>query len=489
MSKRHQRGQFRAAPPAQAPTIDRATPTTDGFLNVAARMGLRADTVNADATYVFDLLTKNRVKLEAMYRGSWIVGAAIDSVAEDMTRAGVQIKGSDDPDRIEKMQSALSRTGVWGALLDTIKWARLYGGALALIVIDGQDPASPLDPNTIAVGQFKGLKVYDRWQLQPDLNNLVSGGIDDGLPMYYDVVSDITTGQVGKVRIHYTRAVRLIGIQLPAYQAIVEQLWGESVIERLYDRLVAFDSATSGAMNLIQKAHLRTIRIDKLREVLAAGGQAEENLLQMFHHMRHLQTNEGITLLDKEDEFATHQYGFSGISDMILQFGQQISGALGIPLVRLFGQSPAGLNSSGESDLRTYYDNIAAQQESRLRESLERILRVLHRSLFGEAPPPNFDFDFTPLWQTSTKEKADIAASVTNTVVQAFEAGIIDQTTAMKELRATAESTAIFTNIEEADIEAAKMEPPPPPVETEEPAQDSPKGLSERLMAWVKGNG
>lgn len=487
MSKRTRRGHIQATAPT--PTIDRRTATADGFLNLAARMGLRADTVNADATYVFDLLTKNRVKLEAMYRGSWIVGAAIDSVAEDMTRAGIQIKGSDDPDRIEKMQSALSRIGVWGALLDAIKWARLYGGALALIVIDGQDPASPLDPDTITVGQFKGLKVYDRWQLQPDLNNLVSGGIDDGLPMYYDVIADITTGRVGNVRIHYTRAVRLIGIQLPAYQAIAEQLWGESVIERLHDRLVAFDSATSGAMNLLQRAHLRTVRIDKLREVLAAGGQAEENLLRMFHHMRYLQTNEGITLLDKEDEFETYQYSFSGISDMILQFGQQISGALGIPLVRLFGQSPAGLNSTGESDLRTYYDNIAAQQESRLREGLERILRVLHHSLFGEAPPPNFDFDFTPLWQTSTKEKADIAATVTSTVVQAFEAGIIDQATAMKELRASAESTAIFTNIEESAIEQAKMEPPPPPVETEEPATDGPKPLSERLMAWVKGNG
>ena len=487
MSKRTRRGHIQATAPT--PTIDRRTATADGFLNLAARMGMRADNVNSDATYIFDMLTKNRVKLEAMYRGSWIVGAAIDSVAEDMTRAGIQIKGSDDPDRIEKMQSALSRTGVWGALLDTIKWARLYGGALALIVIDGQDTATPLDPDTIATGQFKGLKVYDRWQLQPDLNNLVQGGIDDGLPMFYNVVSDVNTGKPGNIRIHYTRAIRMIGIQLPLYQAITEQLWGESVIERLYDRLIAFDSATTGAMNLIQKAHLRTVRIDKLREVLAAGGQAEENLLQMFHHMRYLQTNEGITLLDKEDEFATHQYGFSGISDMILQFGQQISGALGIPLVRLFGQSPAGLNSTGESDLRTYYDNIAAQQESRLREGLERVLRVMHRSLFGDAPPPNFDFDFTPLWQTSTKEKADIVASVTNTVVQAYEAGIIDQPTAMKELRAAAEATSIFTNIEESAIEQAKMEPPPPPVETEEPATDGPKPLSERLMAWVKGNG
>lgn len=468
-------------------TADQTVKTSDGFLNLSARMGMGAANVNSDATYIFDLLTKNRVKLEAMYRGSWIVGAAVDSIAEDMTRAGITIKGSDDPERIEKMQSALNRTGVWGALLDTIKWSRLYGGALALIVIDGQDPATPLDPETIAKGQFRGLKVYDRWQLQPDLNHIVSGGMDDGLPMYYDVVSDITTGAVGRVRIHYSRAVRMIGIQLPAYQAIVEQLWGESVIERLNDRLIAFDTATAGASNLIQKAHLRTIRIDKLREVLAAGGQAEENLLTMFHHMRMLQTNEGITLLDKEDEFATHQYGFSGLGEMILQFGQQISGALGIPLVRLFGQSPAGLSSTGESDLRTYYDNVAAQQESRLREGVDRILRVLHRSLFGDAVPPNFDFEFVPLWQTSAKEKADIAASVTNTVVQAFEAGIIDQPTAMKELRGAAETTNIFTNIDEDQIEEARNEPPPPPVESE--GADQAKTLSDRLMAWVNSNG
>lgn len=489
MSRRNHRGQSKAFAPT--PTVDKAAKTSDGFLNLTARLGMRADNVNADSTYVFDLLTKNRVKLEAMYRGSWIVGAAIDSVAEDMTRAGIHIKGGEDPDRIERMQSALSRTGVWGALLDTIKWSRLYGGAIALIVIDGQDTASPLDLETISKGQFRGLKVYDRWQLQADLNNLVEGGIDDGLPMYYNVVSDIETGKTSGVRIHYTRAVRMIGIQLPLFQAVTEQMWGESVIERLYDRLVAFDAATTGAMNLIQKAHLRTVRIDKLREVLAAGGMAEENLLQMFHHMRHLQTNEGITLLDKEDEFSTHQYGFTGVSDMILQFGQQISGALGIPLVRLFGQSPAGLNSTGESDLRTYYDNIASQQESRMREGMERILRVLHRSLFGEAAPDNFDFDFTPLWQTSAKEKAEIAASVTNTIVKAYEGGIIDHVTALTELKGASESNNLFTAITEEAIEQSRMEPPPPPVEVDPDARvaDEPKRLSERLMAWVKGNG
>ena len=474
----------------QQQATDAATSTRDGFANLAARMGLGAQNVFSEGTYIFDLLTRNRIKLEAMYRGSWIVGAAVDSIAEDMTRAGISIKGEIEPEKIEQMHAQMTRLGVWNSLLESIKWGRLYGGAVAMIVIDGQDPSTPLNVSTVGRGQFKGLRVLDRWQLQPSLQNIVIDGMDFGLPMFYDVISDVTTGQVSNVRIHHTRVVRQIGVQLPAYQAITEQMWGESVIERMYDRLMAFDTATSGAANLIQKAHLRTVQIDKLREVLAAGGKAEENLLQMFHHMRMLQTNEGLTLLDKEDQFQAHSYTFSGLSDMILQFGQQISGATGIPLVRLFGQSPAGLNSTGESDLRMYYDNIAAQQESRLREGLMKVLRVLHKSVFGVAAPEGFDFDFVPLWQTSTKEKADIATAITTTVSTAFEKGIIDQATAMQELKQSSDVTGVFSNITDEQIEEAKMAPPPMPVEgdpvvTEEQQSAS---LMDRIKVWIEGN-
>lgn len=469
----------------QQQATDAATSTRDGFANLAARMGLGAQNVFSEGTYIFDLLTRNRIKLEAMYRGSWIVGAAVDSIAEDMTRAGISIKGDSEPEQIEQMQVQMTRLGVWSALLDVIKWGRLYGGAVAMIVIDGQDPSTPLNVSTVGRGQFKGLRVFDRWQLQPSLQNIVVDGMDFGLPMFYDVISDVTTGQVSNVRIHHTRVIRQIGVQLPAYQAITEQMWGESVVERMYDRLVAFDTATSGAANLIQKAHLRTVQIDKLREVLAAGGKAEENLLQMFHHMRMLQTNEGLTLLDKEDTFQAHSYTFSGLSDMILQFGQQIAGATGIPLVRLFGQSPAGLSATGESDLRMYYDNVASQQESRLRDGLMRVLQVMHQSLFGTPAPQSFDFDFVALWQTSSKEKADISTAVTNTVVAAFNAGIISADVALQELKQSSESTGVFSNITQEEIDQAKTEPPPMPVEGL--PQDEKPSMTDRIKAWLNG--
>lgn len=443
-----------------------ATETRDGFANITARMGLGANNLLSQGTYTFNMLTKNRLQLEAMYRGSWIVGQVVDCVAEDMTRAGITIKGEDDPENMQQMIASLTRLGIWGSQLEAIKWARLYGGSLAVMVIDGQKLETPLNVSTVGKDQFRGLRVFDRWSLQPDLQNIIQDGMDAGLPEFYTIVSDPNSGKVSGQKIHHSRVIRHIGIQLPHWQAIVEQLWGESVIERMYDRLMSFDTATAGAANLVQKAHLRTVQIDGLREVLAAGGKAEENLLTMFHHMRMLQSNEGLTLLDAKDQFAAHTYTFSGLADMVLQFGQQISGATGIPLVRLFGQSPAGLNSTGESDLRMYYDNIKSQQESRLREGMMRILRVLHMSKFGNQAPDNFDFDFVPLWQTSQKEKAEIAKSVTETVAKAVEAGALDTPTAMKELKQSADYTGIFSNITDGQIEDAESEPPPMPVES-----------------------
>jgi phage-related protein (TIGR01555 family) len=436
----------------------------DGYLNLMSRTGIGANNMISQYTYGFTMLTHDRMRLESMYRGSWIVGAVIDSVAEDMTRGGVSITGSIDPDKIAKIQTKLTRLGVWRAILESIKWGRLYGGAIAAIVIDGQDPSTPLDISTVSNGQFRGLKVYDRWALSAS-NTVVEFGMDAGLPVHYDVIADISTKKLSGVRWHHSRVIRFVGIQLPVWQAMQTEYWGESVIERMNDRIVAFDAATMGASNLVEKAHLRVLMIKGLRDTFQEGGHAEEILSRTFNTMRQLQSNEGLTVLDGEDSYQPHSYSFGGLSDIILQFGQQISGATGIPLVRLFGQSPAGLNSTGESDLRMYYDHILSQQESRLREGMLLVLRVMYRSLFGQDAPDDFDFDFSPLWQTSEREKADISSVVTDTIIKAYDAGIIDQVTAMKELRQSSEATGIYSNITQESIEEAEMAPPPMPVE------------------------
>ena len=471
--------------------------TRDGFANLVQRAGYGAGNSMSSGTYVpSEILSRNRIKLEWAYRQNWVVGVAIDAVAEDMTRAGIEISGDLEPGEVEDLQAAINRLGVWDALLDTIKWGRLYGGSIAIMQVDGQRLDTPLRADTIGEGQFQGLAVYDRWMVQPDLTQFIPSGPMIGLPMFYDIVTSYDPASQGMKfgqKVHYSRVIRHLGIKLPAYQAMTEQYWGESIIERFYDRLLAFDTTTMGAANLIDKAHLRLVGIEGLRDILSVGGPAEENLIKMFTYVRQMQTNEGITLLDKNDEYQTSTVTFSGLGDMILQFAQQVSGATGIPLVRLYGQSPAGLNSTGESDLRMYYDNINASQESTLRRPIETLLDVVCRSALGKPLPNGTQFKFRPLWQTSDKEKAEIAKSVTESVVGAHEAGIITTAAAMKELRQSSVETGVFTNITDEDIDEAEAAPPPMAPATVLPAtpnapatEQAAPGMLSKAAAFIK---
>lgn len=433
----------------------------DSFQNFEARVGLGTNNQASQYSYGFDFISRNRVQMEAMYRSSWIVGQMVDVVADDMTRAGIEIGSQLDPGDKDKLNNAIERMSLWDRLNETGKWSRLYGGAIAVMLIDGQNVSTPLRPDRIAPGQFKGLYVLDRWLVQPSLTDLVTElGPDMGMPKYYDVVADSMA--LTRQRIHYSRVLRMDGVELPYWQKIAENLWGQSVIERLIDRLVAFDSTTAGAAQLVYKAHLRTLKVEGLREIIAAGGPAMEGLIKNVDMIRRFQSNEGISLIDAKDDLQVDQYSFSGLDSVLLQFGQQLSGATQIPLVRLFGQSPAGLSATGESDLRNYYDGIAQQQERKLRNPITRLLDVLIRSELGVEPSDGFSWEFRPLWQMSAKEKADTAATVIGAVVEAVDAGLMSPAGGMKEIRAQAHTTGVGTSITDEQIEQADDEPPPP---------------------------
>ena len=435
--------------------------TGDSFQNFMTRTGVGAGSANDGAKYGFNPVSRNRVQLEFAYRSSWVVGQVVDTVAEDMTREGVEIQSDMEPDELQRLEKESGRLGVWPQLCEVVKWSRLYGGAIGVLMIDGHDLKTPLRMESVSKGQFRGVMPLDRWMVQPSLQDLVTDfGPELGKPRFYDVLPD-ASGLMG-MRIHHSRVVRLDGIELPYWQRISENGWGQSVVERLWDRLVPFDSATAGAAQLVYKAHLRTIKIKGLRELISVGGKAFDGLVANIDMIRRYQSNEGLTLLDAEDEFQTESYTFTGLDNVLLQFGQQISGATGIPLVRLFGQSPAGLNATGESDLRNYYDNVRAQQESRLRAGVERIYGLLYRSVFGKEPPDDWEIEFSSLWQMTDEQKATVTNQRSASVVAAYDSQIIDRPTAMRELRQMASTTGAWSNITDELIKQAEDEPPPP---------------------------
>ena len=427
--------------------------TEDSFVNFEQKMGIGADNALSSAGYGFNPISRIRTLLEWIHRGSWIGGVAVDVVADDMTKMGVTMQGKIKPKDQEALEESLVTLGIWNRINETIKWSRLYGGCLAVMLIDGQASHTPLRLETIGEGQFKGLLVLDRWMVEPTMNDLVTQlGPDLGLPKFYNVTADAPA--LPRMKIHYSRCLRLDGVKLPYWQRVMENLWGTSVLERLYDRMVAFDSATTGAAQLVYKSYLRTYKIKNLREVVSQGGPQMTGLVKYMEMMRKFQSIEGITILDGEDEFEAHSHSsFAGLSDALTQFGQQLSGALQIPLVRLFGQSPTGFNS-GDTDIRMYYDNIKQLQEKDLRVGVTRIYRAVAQSE-GVKLPEGFRLEFNSLWQLEEKEKSEIAEGDCRSVIAANEAGLLSDKAAMQELRQSGHTTGRFTNITDKDINSA----------------------------------
>lgn len=434
---------------------------TDSFQNFSANYGLGTDNVSSSGTYGFNPITRIRVLLEWIHRGTWIGGVAVNVVADDMTRAGVEVEGDVDPDDIERLEEANTGLAVWNQVNDTIKWARLYGGALGVILIDGQDPATPLRIESIGRGAYRGMLVLDRWMVTPTLQDLVTTyGPDLGLPKFYDVNADAPALQ-GR-RVHYSRCLRLEGVRLPYYQRVQENLWGLSVYEPLYDRMVAFDSATTGVAQLVYKSHVRGIKIEGLRDIVAAGNQLFAGLKGYVNLMRQYQSTEGLMMLDSKDEYISNEggaAGMRGVADVLNSFAEQISGALQIPLVRLLGQAPTGLNSAGESELRTYYDGILQKQNRELKVGVTKLYRCAAQSEQIELPD-GFAIKFRPLWQLEEEQRANIANMTVDAVTKAVDGGLLKPATAMKELRQSADVTGIFSNISDEEIEEIENEPP-----------------------------
>ena len=443
-----------------AADVSSHTRTNDGFDNFVAKLGMGQDNLLAKGGYApGNYVTRSYAELDDMYRTSWMVGRMIDVVAEDMVSGGVEIQAQMEPGDKDALQKEMRRKGVPGRLSDAIKWGSLYGGALAVILIDGEALDSPLAIDRLTPGCFKGLHVLDRHQVTPLEEKITELGPMLGYPAGYRIHGETLRGEI----IHHSRVLRFTGIDLPDRQRQAEQYWGGSMVDRAYDRIIALDSATHGTANMLYRSFLRVIGVDRLRDILAAGGNVEKALIKMFAMIRQMQSNEGITLLDKNDTFSTHGWTFAGIYDALQAFAEQIAGATGIPLIRLLGQSPKGF-STGESDLRTYYDTIATKQDDDLLAPLDTLFAVCSRSLWGKPLPEGFSFQFRSLYKPTELEKSQIATADAQSAAGLHGAGIISRAQARSELRKSSKVTGRCSGITDAEIDAADQEEQAPPL-------------------------
>ena len=440
MSKRRNRRQVRPAAPAAPPASAR-----DGYSNPAAFLGEASPLLSA-GEFVRAARPPDLEELGALYRESWLAMRIIDMPSEDMTRAWFRFSAPIPEEDREALRRLEAKHSVRRELTDAIRWARLYGGSLALMVLRGEEDrlSEPLDLDLLLPGCFRGLLVLDRSQgiepseeLEEDLDDP-----DFGLPKYYSVELD----DLGTVRLHHSRVLRFAGRDLPRREAERENWWGAGEMEHILEELQKRSAASANIAQLLFQANITTLKISDFGEALAMGTEAQKQQIRnALMEENRFRTSFGLQVLSAGDTLETHPYSFAGLSEIYEQFMLDMAGAAEIPAARLFGRSPAGLNATGESELKSYYESISQLQERLLRPALEKLLPVLALSAWGTLPP-DMAFVFNPIAAESPAETAELAEKLSAPVIEAFRAGLLTREEARAELRARGSPYGMWQN-------------------------------------------
>ena len=427
----------------RSPTGNKPSPSSvarflqaiDGYYNPLARLG-EASALLAAGGYVRSSLTAAPRLLTVLYRENWLAKRIIDMPSEDMTRGWYTLPPELGPDQLDALRRLEARHEIRREITAAIRWARLYGGCCALMVLEGQEDRldTPLDPDEIVPGSFRGLLVRDRLSVTPseeletDINDP-----DFGYPLYYDLQPDETGADT--LRVHHSRLLRFVGRELPRQEEIAESFWGASELEHIWEELQKRNATSANIAQLVFQANITTLRMSDFGDVLAMGTDEQKaQVLSALEQENAMRTSFGLQLMSAGDTLETHPYSFSGLSEVYEAFMLDMAGAAGIPATRLFGRSPAGMNATGESDLKNYYELIAEMQERHLRPALEKLLPVMALSLWGHVPP-RLEPSFPPLVTASPLEQAEVLSRQVDTLARAAEAGFITPDEARNRLR------------------------------------------------------
>ena len=420
----------------------------DGYTNAAAFLGEESPLLSA-GTFIRSGLTSDPELLTAMYRESWLTMRIIDMPSEDMTRAWDRLSSSLSEEHVHALRRLEARHSVKQELTNALRWARLYGGSLALMVIRGEEDRldQPLDTDLLLPGCFQGLLVLDRAQgIRPSVR-LVSD-LDDpdfGLPESYTV--NLESESFRTVNLHHSRVLRFVGRELPRTETVRENYWGASEMEHIQEELLKRSAASANIAQLLFQANITTLKMSDLGDLLSAGTEEQRrSVLRAMEAENRFRTSFGVQLLSRDDALETHSYSFAGLGEIYEQFMMDMAGAAEIPATKLFGRSPQGMNATGESDLRNYYDMIASLQERQLRPALEKLLPVMAVSCWG-CVPEDLEIVFEPVMTASPTERAELVQKLSMDVIQAFQAGLLTREEALAELKSRGEELGVYTKI------------------------------------------
>ncbi len=350
-------------------------------------------------------------------------------IAEEMTRKWIDVINTGETDkteRIGKILAALSRLKVRDMFRQAAESDGFFGRGQIYIdlkmagkTLARDDPAELQTPLTITkdkipVGSLVALKIVEPvWTYPADYDTQNPLRPDYYRPSAWYIMSK---------KVHASRLLTFISRDVPDMLKPVYNFGGLSMSQLAKPYVDNWLRTRDSVGEILHSFSTSGVSTDM--SAALAGGEGSDVLqrAELFCAMR---DNKNMLLLDKDtEEFFQFTVPLTGLDALQAQAQEQMASVSSIPLVKLLGITPAGLNASADPEIRAFYDYLSGLQENIFRDPLKTVLDIVQLSEFGEIDE-DITFRFVPLWQSSDLELAGIRKTNADTDAVLVTAGII----------------------------------------------------------------
>ncbi len=410
-------------------------------------------------------------QLSSLYHGDDMAARMVDVVPQEMLREGFVVE-TGDPKLDGVVRERFDTLGLREKVLDALTWGRLYGGsAIVLGADDGRPATTPLAPEQAR--SLDWLYVLDRRYLFPLTYYETLGHPKYGEPELFSI-STASGGSASGFAIHESRLVLFRGARTGIRERTERTSWDYSVLQRPYEILRQFNTGWKAVEVLLTDGNQAVLKMSGLAEMIASGErsslEARLEILDMYRSVLRALVIDA----DGGEGFERQSVSFSDIPGVLDKYMLRLAAAVQMPVTILMGQSPAGMNATGESDFRWFYDRIRSEQTNYLAPRIRRIVDVLFATRELQAKPEGgVVIKFPSLWAETPSVEAARRKTIAEADAVYVNAGVVlPEEVALTRLRPAGfeseitlseESARTRENVlkdELAKLEAGEPEPP-----------------------------
>ncbi len=388
------------------------------------------------------------------------------TLAEEMIREGIEFrtKGEGDAklDRIRDLQDWFTRHNVLRTCAAAIERDAWFGrcqiyldvtkpNGKQLVSDDAVELSTPLSLNAKKIGKgcFKSLRVIEPTWSYPGIYNSTD-------PLKANYYRPETWYVMGKT-VHASRLLMVCSTPVPDMLKAAYSFGGLSLSQMAQPYVNNWLRTRQAVSDIVSNFSVNGIKTPLQTQLQSPLGQSQ--LFDRMQFYNAVKNNRGMMLLDKEqEEFFQVNTPLSTLDALQAQSQEHMSSVSSIPLVKLFGIQPSGLNASSDGEIRVFYDFIASRQQRDLRPLLEVMTKIAQLDLYGDVDD-DIVFVFMPLYQLSEVEEAAAHKTEADTDAVYVQAGAISSLDVRKKLANDPNSGYAGLDVSEDDEDEPDADP------------------------------